>query len=182
MPLRLLSCAPLLVLLVWAAVVDLRERRIPNWLTFLLILGGIAQSFCPVRTVTPLQSLLGILAASAIPLVLFVIGAIGGGDVKLMAGVGAWLGPGAALAVFVLEKVLGLAIVLTQAVLQRRTRVLLRNSAVVAVNLLHLKDVGLEHARTTGQSCRSVDRPLPFAVPVLLATVAIVLRLAIAPR
>ena len=174
----MLSYLPLLALMGWAAIVDLRERRIPNWLTVLLMVSGLAQSFLAARTVTPLQSFAGIFAGAAIPFVLFAIGAVGGGDVKLMAGVGAWLGPWAAFAVFVVEKVIGLAIVLVQAAWQRRTRVLLRNSAVVAVNLLYVRDVGLEHAARTGQECRSIDRPLPFAVPALVAAVLVVLRLA----
>lgn len=166
---------PLLVLVTWAAVIDLRERRIPNWLTLLLMGGGIAQSFFSFRTIPPAMAALGIVAGGAIPFVLFAIGAMGGGDVKLMAGVGAWLGPIGALAVLVIEKILGLLIVLVQAGVQGRTRVLLRNSAVVAVNLLYLKHIGIEHAARTGKSCRSVDRPLPFAVPVLMAVVLVVL-------
>ena len=173
----LLTYLPLLVLMTWAAAIDLRQRRIPNWLTVLLMLSGIAQSFLPARTVTPFESILGVIAGAAIPFVLFAIGAVGGGDVKLMAGVGAWLGPWAAFAVFVVEKVIGLMIVLGQAAWQGRTRVLLRNSAVVAVNLLYVKDVGLEHATRTGRESRSIDKPLPFAVPALIAVVLVIFRL-----
>ena len=61
-------------------------------------------------------------------------------------------------------------IVLAQAAAAGRLRVLARNSAVVAVNLWHVRQVGVEHATETGRACRSVDRPLPFAVPVFAAT------------
>lgn len=176
MPHAVLSYAPLFVLLVWAAIEDVRTRRIPNWLTLLMTVGGFAQSFIATRTVSPGASLLGVPAAAAVPLVLFVIGAVGGGDVKLMAGVGAWLGPGPAVAVLVVEKIIGLLIVLAQAAVQGRTRDLFRNSAVVAANLFYIKEVGLDHASRTGQSCRSVEKPLPLAVPVLLAVAIVVLR------
>jgi hypothetical protein len=43
---------------------------------------------------------------------------------------------------------------------------------------LYVKEVGVEHAAQTGRSCRSVDRPLPFAVPALAATVLVVIHLA----
>ena len=175
MPHAVLSYAPLFVLLGWAAIEDVRTRRIPNWLTLLMMAGGFAQSFLATRTVSPGASLLGFPAAAAVPLVLFVIGAVGGGDVKLMAGVGAWLGPGRSLAVLVVEKLIGLAIVLTQAALQRRTGLLFRNSAVVAANLFYINEVGIDHASETGRSCRSVDKPLPLAVPVLLAVAIVVL-------
>ena len=65
---------------------------------------------------------------------------------------------------------LGIAIiVLFQALYQGRGRILMRNSAVLAVNMAHMGDVGLDHVRETGQSSRSIDRPLPYAVPVLVA-------------
>jgi prepilin peptidase CpaA len=169
--------APLLALLCWAAVVDLRERRIPNWLNLLLILSGVAQSLIPGHWLTPAQSLLGLFAAALVPFLLFALGAMGAGDVKLMAGIGAWLGPGPGIAVLIVEKVIGLTIVLLQAASERRMGVLLRNSAVVVVNLLHVKEVGLEHATQTGRACRSVARPLPFAVPVLMAVVLVLWRL-----
>jgi prepilin peptidase CpaA len=162
-----------LALLAWAAVVDLRERRIPNWLNLLLILGGLAQSLLPGHWLTPMQSLLGIFVAGFVPFILFALGALGAGDVKLMAGIGAWLGPMPTIAVLIVEKVIGLAIVLLQAASERRMGVLLRNSAVVAVNLLHIKDIGFEHAAQSGRERRSVSRPLPFAVPLLMAVVLV---------
>ena len=74
------------------------------------------------------------------------------------------------LEIFLAEGVIGMAIVLAQAAVTGRLRVLLRNTAVVAVNLWHLNDLGVRHVSETGKACRSVDRPLPFAVPVLAAT------------
>ena len=165
----LLMAAPVLGLLVWAALEDLRSRRIPNWLTFSLVLSGIVQSFTHGGFTTPGMSLAGFAVGFALPFVLFVLGALGGGDVKLLAGIGAWFGPGVAFRVFLLAAVIGAVMVIAQALAQGRTRVLLRNTAVVAINLVHVNDVGLDHAKATGQSCRSVDRPLPYAVPVLAA-------------
>jgi hypothetical protein len=66
--------------------------------------------------------------------------------------------------------------VLVQASLQGRLRKLLTNTTVLTVNLIHLQDVGLEHTRATGRASRSVDRPLPYAVPVLLAVLVILAR------
>jgi prepilin peptidase CpaA len=171
---RLLPLAPLLALLFWAAVEDLRTRRIRNWLTFTLILTGILQSFIGHNTITPGAAGLGLLVGFSLPLALFVLGAVGGGDVKLMAGVGAWLGPTAVFEVFCATALIGMAIVLTQALIQGRLKVLSRNTAVLAINLIHVGDVGLEHTTATGQSCRSVDKPLPYAVPVLIAVLLLV--------
>jgi Flp pilus assembly protein protease CpaA len=97
--------------------------------------------------------------------------------VKLLAGVGTWVGAAGALGVFVAAALVGLVLVLCQALWQRRLPNLLRNSAVLVVNLVHLNEVGMEHAVATGRSCRSVDRPLPYAVPILVGTLLVAAQL-----
>jgi prepilin peptidase CpaA len=170
---HLLMAAPALALMVWAAAEDLRSRRIPNWLTFSLILSGLVQSVLPGSVVSPGHALLGMLLGFTLMLFLFLLGAMGGGDVKLLSGVGAWFGVGVVWNVFLLAAVIGAVMVIAQALSQRRTKMLLRNTAVVAINLAHVNDVGLEHTKATGQSCRSVDRPLPYALPILIAMLAL---------
>ena len=170
----LINLAPLLAMMFVAAAVDLRHRRIPNWLTLLMMVTGLTHGFIAHGVHGLLGSAIGLLAGAAIPFALFAIGAMGGGDVKLMAGVGGWLGAGPVLLVLVCEKVIGLVIVLAQAFWQGRLTALFSNSAVVAVNILHIKDVGVDHVSETGQGCRSVARPLPFAVPALLAVLLVI--------
>ena len=88
---------------------------------------------------------------------------------KLLAAVGAWIGPVNILLVFILKDLIGLLLVLAQATYQGRLRTLLKNSTVVALNLVHLREVGLQTVQQVGLSCKSVDKPLPMAVPVLVA-------------
>ena len=164
-----LVCVPMLALLALAATVDMRSRRIPNWLTFTLVLSGLGVNFMGLGPASGSQALCGFAVGLALPLVLFLLGALGGGDVKLLAGIGSWMGPECVLKVFAIAAIVGAVIVLTQAIAQRRGKVLLRNSAVLAMNLAHVGDVGVDHVRETGRASRSVDRPLPYAVPVLIA-------------
>ena len=171
----LLLCMPVIGLLAVAAVIDWRTRRIPNWLTFTLVLSGIAQSWMPQALCSPGNSILGLLAGFVLTFMLYALGAVGGGDVKLLAGIGAWFGPQAAVAVFAVEAIVGMVMALTQAASQGKTGLLLKNSALVAVNLAHVGDVGLEHVKQTGQACRSIDRPLPYAVPVLIAVMILLM-------
>jgi prepilin peptidase CpaA len=170
-----MRCVPLLVLLLLAAATDLRNRKIPNWLTLLLILGGIAQSFFASHLAGPGSAVIGVLAGAAIPFLLFAMGALGAGDVKLMAGVGAWLGPVAALMVFIIAAIVGMIIVIVQAVVEGRLQLLTQNSLAITLSLLHIREVGSEHVTRTGQSARSLDKPLPYAVPVMIATCAVFL-------
>lgn len=166
----LMPFVPLLVLLVWAAIDDVRHRLIRNWLTVSLMLGGLLQSLAPGGTVSPSQSLLGILTAFGLLILPFAIGAVGGGDLKLMAGIAAWVGPIPVIAIFLAEKVIGLGVVLVQATAAGRLRELFRNSAVLAVNIAHVRSLGVDHTQETGRTFRSIDRPLPYAVPTLVAT------------
>ena len=167
----LLMCAPVIAILAVAAVIDWRERRMPNWLTFTLVLSGIAQSFMPQALCSPGSSMLGLAVGFALTFLLYVLGAVGGGDVKLLAGIGAWFGPQAAVAVFAVEAVTGMVMAIAQAARQGKAQLLFKNSALVAVNLAHVHELGLEHVRQTGQACRSIDRPLPYAVPVTIAVI-----------
>jgi len=118
----------------------------------------------------PIHALAGLLAGAAVPLVLFVLGALGGGDVKLLAGIGAWMGATAALSVFAVTCVIGVCLILAQSLIQRRTMLLLRNSAVLAASLTQKGLVAC-----SGDSFSSIDRPVPYAVPVSIATLLVLL-------
>ncbi len=174
MHLDALSAAPLVVLLIWAAIEDVRARRIANWLSFSLLIAGIVSAAMGTGGVSLAASIGGALAGFAIPFVLFAIGALGGGDVKLLAAVGAWVGPLGAIEVFAASAVVGLIIVLIQALVQGKLTQLVRNSALLTVNLVHVADVGLAHVTATGKSTRSVEKPLPYAVPILLGTIFVI--------
>jgi prepilin peptidase CpaA len=127
-------------------------------------------------TCTPGESILGFLVGFALTFILFALRAVQGGDVKLLAGVGAWLGPVGALQVFCVEAIVGALLVVSQAAAQGRLRKLVNNSAVLAVNLVHVKDVGLDHVAATGRSTRTVEVRLPYAVPLLVAVLILVAR------
>ena len=80
-----------------AAVSDVRTGRIPNWLTFGAMAGGLVFSAIHAGGSGVVTSLFGGLVGLALFLPLFVLGGMGGGDVKLLAAVGTWLGPFGAL-------------------------------------------------------------------------------------
>lgn len=95
---------PLLALTVGlvAAVTDYRTGRVPNWLTFTAMLMGMAGHCLHSGFLGCAESLLGALACGVVPGILYAVSAgrgIGGGDVKLFAGLGALLGPSQGLEV-----------------------------------------------------------------------------------
>ena len=170
----LLMCAPMFALLTWAAVSDCAARRIPNWITYTLILGGLLHALLFGTVVGVGGALLGMLIGFALTFVFFAVGAMGGGDVKLLTGVGAWLGPWGVLLVFVVEAVVGMAQAVIQAAAQRRLGAVLRNSAVLAGNIAAGgPDAGLSTLPEADEKS-SMKQVLPYSVPVLLATVLVI--------
>lgn len=75
-----------------AAVTDVRAARIPNVITVTSGLAGVlAHTVLPGGAGTT-SSLAGLAAGLAVFFPFFALGGLGGGDVKLMAAIGAWVG------------------------------------------------------------------------------------------
>ncbi len=79
--------------LIEAALIDGRSLRVPNWLTLHFLLGGWVYAFWSGGAAMLGWSLAGAAVGLACLMPLYAIGGMGAGDVKLMAGVGAWIGP-----------------------------------------------------------------------------------------
>jgi prepilin peptidase CpaA len=93
--------------LVVAAVIDGRQLRVPNWLTFHFVAGGLAYACWAGGREMLLWSLAGAGVGLVSLLPLYAIGGMGAGDVKLMAGLGAWMGPRLTLGAFVASALVG---------------------------------------------------------------------------
>ncbi len=81
-----------LILVAIAAWTDLRERKLYNWNTYTGMLIGVGIHLLPGSPLAVTDSLAGWLACGLIMLLCFVLMPIGGGDVKLLAMIGAGLG------------------------------------------------------------------------------------------
>jgi hypothetical protein len=66
-----------------------------------------------------------------------------------------------------------MVIVLVQSAKQKRLSALFRNSAVLTMNLVNIDTLGADAVCETGKACRSIERPLPYAVPVLVAALIV---------
>jgi prepilin peptidase CpaA len=94
---------PTLVVVAIATFTDLRSRRIPNWLVLPFLLVGIIVSTWVLGWSGLAHSLEGIGLGALLFGILYFMGGMGMGDVKLVAAIGAWVGPSQ----------LGLALVIT---------------------------------------------------------------------
>jgi len=111
----------LVVGLAIATFIDVRTRRIPNWLTAGIAAAGFGIAFGG-GTVRPTQAVLGMLIGLLLMLPGHVIGATGAGDVKLMAAIGAVVGSGSILRVFLYTAVAGGVFAITVALRRGRLR------------------------------------------------------------
>jgi prepilin peptidase CpaA len=97
----------LLIVVLAAAVYDVRYRRIPNWIS----VGGIALGVLSnsLRYGIPglLFALAGFVLAFGLYFLLYVIHAMGAGDVKLMGAIGALVGWKNWIAIFVIAAIVG---------------------------------------------------------------------------
>jgi prepilin peptidase CpaA len=81
-----------LALTVWMAWGDLRNRRIPNYLTLGTALAGLAYNFMSHGFSGLADGFLGMLLGFACLILPYLWGGMGAGDVKALAALGAWLG------------------------------------------------------------------------------------------
>ena len=76
-----------------AGIYDIVFSRIPNWLTFPAMAFAIGYHVLASGIPGMLLSLAGLLIGFSIFLLFYILGGMGAGDVKLMAAIGALLGP-----------------------------------------------------------------------------------------
>lgn len=90
-----------------AVVSDLHSRRIPNWLVFPLMGGGISIQFWLQGWNGCAASLEGVFLIVLLYSIPFLAGQMGAGDIKLLAAIAAWVGPHQALIAFAVAGISG---------------------------------------------------------------------------
>jgi prepilin peptidase CpaA len=98
------------ITLVVAAVIDGYQLKVPNWLTYPFIISGWIYS-AAFSSFPGWEGLGFSLAGTAVGLALllppYAIGGMGAGDVKLLAGVGAWMWPTVTFYAFAVSAIVG---------------------------------------------------------------------------
>ncbi len=127
------------VLVIVAAIWDIRTRRIPNWLTLSGVLVALALNtfiYQPVGTWFGVAlSLKGLGLAFGVYFMLYLLRAMGAGDVKLMAAVGAAAGWENWLGILVLTSVAGAVAGLLLVAFKGRFRKTLGNLGLIVSSL-----------------------------------------------
>ena len=177
-PRTLLPAVLLACLLACAVATDVRSRRIPNRLVLAGIVAGLALQVTvtpgaglfsdPFGALGPLQACAGMVLGLLLLLPMYALGGMGAGDVKLMAMLGAFLGPSDTLGA-------GLSSVLAGGILALSVALLHGNLRKAAGNAKHmvLGSVlrGLAGADARIEAPAAPTGQLPYAVAIACGTV-----------
>jgi prepilin peptidase CpaA len=160
----LLICA--FVLSVVGSVEDVRTRKIPNRLTYFGFIAALLLRFFMLGWPGLRAGLIGTLVGGGIFLFLFLLGGMGGGDVKLMAAVSGWAGITEIVNLLIAAAFAGGAMALVVMLYQQRVLTTIRNTMVL---IHHHLTVGLRpHPELNVKQAHSMR--LPFGPAIAIGT------------
>jgi prepilin peptidase CpaA len=156
----LLICASALAMV--GAFHDLRSRRIPNRLTLGAIAAGLVVRAASGGWLGLASAAAGAAIAGGFLLLFFLAGGLGGGDVKLMAAVGAWAGAAQVIPILLAAAIAGGVLAVFAIIAGGSVGRTLRNTAVL---LRHHFAFGLQrHPQINVQESNSARVPFGIAI------------------
>ena len=114
-----------------AAFEDLRRRNVPNWINVGALGAALLYQTLSHGWKGLLMSVIGCAVGFAVFLLFFWLGAMGGGDIKLMAAFGALLGPSGILVAALLAAMIGAILAGGALALSRQSRAIPYAPAIV---------------------------------------------------
>jgi len=153
----------LLPLVIGAAVYDMRYRRIPNWLNVIGAVLGLAINAWLIADGRPwpglIFSLKGLAMGFGVYFVLYALRAMGAGDVKLMAAVGALVGWEDWFGIFVLTAIIGGVSALVLALLRGRLKNTLFNVGFILSEFKSGRAAYLKNEELDVKSTKALRQP-----------------------
>jgi prepilin peptidase CpaA len=161
---------------VLAGLIDARTFRIPNLLTVPLLLSGFAYHAITGGGAGLQASLFGAAFGFGVIFVLYLVGGMGAGDVKLMTAIGAWLQAEATLHVFVVAALLMGAYSIVMLVWQRRLGdgIRMAQLALLKFSAIGRHIGGEDRVEDRLKRGEGYKRLIPFAVMLMFAVIAVV--------
>ncbi|MCA9212331.1 MAG: prepilin peptidase [Planctomycetales bacterium] len=163
------------VLLILAAVIDGFELKVPNWITFPMIIAGWVYSvaFAETLELTWYQglgySLLGTAVGLALLLPAYAIGGMGAGDVKLLAGVGAWMHSTHTAYAFAASAVIGAVMAIVMVLLRRGWGKHYGQFWMIFQEILTVKNP--EKLAEIAAERKPTMMLLPYGIPIAIGTI-----------
>jgi prepilin peptidase CpaA len=163
-------CAAVSVVLIVAAVIDGTKLKVPNWLTFPLIVSGWIASTVMCGWSGLGSSLLGTAVGLGLLLPAYAIGGMGAGDVKLLGGVGAWVWGAVTLYAFGVSALVGGVIALGMVIYSRTFQHHRAQFSAIITEIFVIRDPNQLAAIAAERKSRMML--LPYGIPIAIGTIA----------
>jgi prepilin peptidase CpaA len=150
-----------------ACITDLRTRRIPNVLTFGAAIAALLFHVSTAGTSGLITSGGGWMLGAALFFPVFALRGMGAGDVKLLAAVGAWLGPLPVVWVALVTAIAGGVVALVVSLVHGYLRTAVTNLLML---LMHWRISGIQPLPAVTLEGGRGPR-LAYAVPIAIGTV-----------
>lgn len=165
--------AALVPAMLFASWNDYRRHRVPNWLNAAIFLTGVVVQAWIAGWSGAGNALLGALVGFATLFVFWAMRAMGAGDVKFMAAVGAWIGPSLAFQSVIAGGLIGGVLAVLMIAWQKRWMQTYLNLGVV------MRKMGSTQT-TFGEfgSVRELSRGgavMPYAIPLTIGTLCVLI-------
>lgn len=157
------------VTLVVAAVIDGWKLKVPNLITFPMIASGWIYSGVVYGWEGLGYSLIGTAVGLALLLPAYAIGGMGAGDVKLLAGVGAWVWGTVTFYAFCLSAVFGGLIAVAMVLHRKGWRKHRAQFEVILTEILTIRDPNQLAAIAAER--KSSMLLLPYGIPIAIGTI-----------
>jgi len=157
-------------LLVVAAVIDGCKLKVPNWLTFPMVISGWVYSLAFFGWEGLVWSLVGTAVGLGLLLPAYAIGGMGAGDVKLLAGVGAWVWGTVTFFAFCVSAVVGGLIALGMVVYRRKWGRHQAQFWAILTDIMVIRDP--TQLSTMAAERKSSMLLLPYGIPIAIGTIA----------
>jgi len=162
--------AVLVVVLLAAAVYDVRYRRIPNWISVSGTLVGLAlNSFLYQGVPGLIFALKGLGLGFGVYFMLYMLHAMGAGDVKLMAATGALVGWQDWFGIFLITAVIGGVMAMMLMVMRRRLKTTFWNVGFILGEMGHGRAAYMTREELDVKSPKSVG--LPHGAVIAVGTI-----------
>jgi prepilin peptidase CpaA len=158
------------VTLIVAAYIDGKQLRVPNWLTFPMVLTGLAYNGWAWGWEGFGMALAGMAVGLACLLPLYSVGGMGAGDVKLMAGMGAWLGATITFYAFCVSAVVGALMALWMVWRRKNFVHHYANFLTILSEFAHIKDPRQLSQIAAERKPRMLL--LPYGIPICIGSIA----------
>ncbi len=164
------------VFLILAAVIDGYELKVPNWLTFSMIISGwIYSASAAAWAGEPWWVGLGwSMVGMAVGLVLlmpaYAIGGMGAGDVKLLAGVGAWVHATHTFYAFCATAIVGAVLAVAMVLFRRAWRKHANQFWMILGEIFTIRDPN--QLSQIAAERKSSMLLLPYGIPIAIGSIA----------